>query len=173
MLLAKLSQIADTGTINHNRLIVDNIYLASWAQDNFELTDEQINELMEIALLSPYSGGDAVYTARVMLNLNPVDEGLDYALPPPRPKQEVKPNTAHIYPNPSRESITIAFDQPITGEGIVEIWSMMGNKLLSERIPKDYVEQIININSLTSGLYLYVIKVNGVKFSSGKLIVIK
>ena len=78
-----------------------------------------------------------------------------------------------MYPNPAKETITIAFDQSIAGEGIIEIWSVMGNKLFSNTIPKDYVEQKVDVSSLSSGIYFYIIKVNGDKFSSGKIMIIK
>jgi len=48
----------------------------------------------------------------------------------------------------------------------------MGNKLISSIIPKGYVEQKVNVSSLTSGIYFYIIKVNGDKFASGKLIIL-
>ncbi len=49
----------------------------------------------------------------------------------------------------------------------------MGNKLFSNTIPKDYVEQKVDVSSLSSGIYFYIIKVNGDKFSSGKIMIIK
>ena len=49
----------------------------------------------------------------------------------------------------------------------------MGNKLFSNTIPKDYVEQKVDVSSLTSGIYFYVIKVNNDKFASGKITIIK
>ena len=167
---SELNLIADTNTINHNRIIVDNIYLNTWALNNYELTDLQNRVLTDIAYLDPYTNGDAVYTARVMMNINPDNADVKSALIPP--KQEVKPNTVHVYPNPAKETVTIAFDQPISNDGVIEIWSIVGNKLLSSTISKSALQQNVNISSLTSGIYFYVIKVNGDKFASGKLIIL-
>ena len=75
--------------------------------------------------------------------------------------------------NPEKETITIKFDLPITSDGIVEVWNIMGNKLLTNTIPKSYIQQNINVSSLSSGIYFYIIKVNGDKFSSGKIMIIK
>ena len=169
---SELSLIADTNDVNHNRIIVDNIYLNTWAQNNYQLTDEQVRTLTEIAYLDPNANGDAVYTARVMLNIDPDNEDYDNKALQQYPKPEVKPNGVHVYPNPAKESVTIAFDCPIAGEGIVEFWGIMGNKLLSSTIPQASVKQTINVSSLVSGIYFYVIKVNGDKFSSGKLIIL-
>ena len=116
--------------------------------------------------------GNAVYTVRVILNIDP-DLNLESSKHYNQLKQVNQPNNVHIYPNPAKETITIAFDQSIAGEGIIEIWSVMGNKLFSNTIPKDYVEQKVDVSSLSSGIYFYIIKVNGDKFSSGKIMIIK
>ena len=116
--------------------------------------------------------GNAVYTVRVILNIDP-DLNLESSKHYNQLKQVNQPNNVHIYPNPAKETITIAFDQSIAGEGIIEIWSVMGNKLFSNTIPKDYVEQKVDVSSLTSGIYFYVIKVNNDKFASGKITIIK
>jgi len=68
--------------------------------------------------------------------------------------------------------VTIAFDQPITNDGIIEIWSIMGNKLLSNTIAQASIKQVFNVSSLSSGMYFYIIKVNDNKFASGKLIIL-
>ncbi|MEI6822777.1 MAG: T9SS type A sorting domain-containing protein [Bacteroidota bacterium] len=168
----ELNLINDTNRVNHNRIIVDNIYLNTWAQDNYELTKEQSGILYDIAYLDPNSNGDAVYTARVMLNIDPDDVEVKSALHLQLPKQEYKPNTVHIYPNPAKETVTVAFDQPISNEGTIEIWSIVGNKLLFNTIHQASYKQIVNVSSLTSGIYFYVVKVNGDKLSSGKLIIL-
>jgi len=84
----------------------------------------------------------------------------------------IKNNGIYVYPNPAKETITITFDQPISNEGTVEIWNIMGSKIVTNTIPKNYAEQKVNVSNLTSGIYFYVIKVNGEKFSSGKLTII-
>ena len=108
-----------------------------------------------------------------MLNINPDEESTENKSLQQYSKKEVKPNLVHVYPNPTKESVTIAFDQPISNDGIIEIWSIMGNMLLSCTIPKSYVKQNINVSSLSSGIYFYIVKVNGDKFSSGKIMIIK
>jgi len=168
----ELNLIVDTNAINHNRIIVGNIYLNTWAQDNYRLTDVQVRTLTDIAYLDPNTNGDGVYTARVMLNINPDYENNQNKSLQQFPKSVIKSNTVHVYPNPAKESVTIAFDQPISGEGSVEIWSIIGNELLLNTIPLASYKQIVNVSSLTSGIYFYVIKVNGDRFSSGKLIIL-
>ena len=169
---SELSQIDDTTTIDDNRITVGNIYLNTWAIGNYTLTDDQISTLYDIAYLDPATNGDAVYTARVMLNINPNVVKVKSALLLQQPKQDSKPNAVHVYPNPTKDNITIAFDQAITNDGIIEIWSIMGNKLLATTIPKASIQQKVNVSTLLSGIYFYVIKLNDDRFSSGKLIIL-
>ena len=169
---SELNLIADTNAINHNRIIVGTIYLNTWAQNNYDLTKDQSGVLYDIAYLDPNTNGDAVYTARVMLNIDPNDTDLKSAIYIQKPNKEVKPNAVHIYPNPTKETVTISFDQAISDEGLVEIWNIMGNKLITNYISKSTVLQKVNVSSLTSGIYFYIIKVNADKFSSGKLIIL-
>ena len=108
-----------------------------------------------------------------MLNINPDTDGDNKsALLPQQPQKEVKTNAVHVYPNPAKETITVAFDQTIAGEGTIEIWSIIGGKLLSNTIPQSSFQQKMDVSSLTSGIYFYVIKVNGDKFSSGKITIL-
>ena len=125
-----------------------------------------------MAYLDPNTNGDAVYTARVMLNIDPDDEEYENKSLQQLPKQQIKKNAVHVYPNPTKETVTIAFDQPISNDGLIEIWSIVGNKLLSCTIPKSSNQQKVNVGSLTSGIYFYIIKVNGDKFASDKLIIL-
>ena len=168
----ELNLITDTNDVNHNRIIVGSIYLNTWASGNYELTKDQSGTLYDIAYSDPYTNGDGVYTARVMLNIDPDDSNLVYRMALQLPKQVVKSNSVHVYPNPAKEMITIAFDEPISNDGIIEIWSIMGKKLLATTIPKATKQQKVNISSLTSGIYFYVIKVNNNKLTSDKLIIL-
>ena len=144
----------------------------TWASGNFELTKEQSGTLYDIAYLEPNANGDAVYMVRVMMNINPDNENNESKALQQKPKTGNKANSVHVYPNPAKETITITFDQAISNNGTFEIWNIMGSKILSNTIPKNYVEQKVDVSSLTSGIYFYVIKVSGEKFSSGKLTII-
>ena len=168
---SELNLIADTNDINHNRILVGTIYLNTWAQNNYQLTKDQCDILTNIAYSDPFMEGDAVYTARVILNIDPAAIDVKSAIFIQYPK-EVKPNAVHVYPNPAKEMIIVAFDQPIADDGIVEIWNIMGSRLLTNTIPKAYTQQNINVSSLSSGIYFYVIKISNDKYSSGKLIIL-
>ncbi len=85
--------------------------------------------------------GNAVYTVRVILNIDPDVVEVKSAFMPKLPKQEVICNAVRVFPNPAKETISVAFDQPISNDGVIEVWSIVGKKLLYNTIFKDIVEQ--------------------------------
>ena len=54
------------------------IWLNTWAKDVFEFTEAEQNTLLSYALLTPYYGGEAVYLARIMMDLDIDDFGIEY-----------------------------------------------------------------------------------------------
>ena len=167
----ELNMIADTNTINHNRITVGNIYLSTWAQDNSMLGYEQIRTLEVIAYSDPLANGDAVYTARVMLNIDPDIDDSKSTIFIQQPK-DVKPNTVRVYPNPTNTNITIEFKDVISSNAIVEIFGSMGNLVLKDYIQQGNYIKNMNVSKLNAGLYFYRITINGTKVSSDKLIIL-
>ena len=168
----KLSQIADDSSINTNRRIVDNIYIDSWASGIYDFTQAQENALSTVANLPAYAGGDAVYTARVMLNIDPMDIGVDYAKPPQNKPQIAKENPVKVFPNPASSQLTIAFSDIISNDAVIEIYGNMGNLVLSENMHAGNYTKAIDVSKLNSGLYFYNISLNGTKVTSGKLTIL-
>jgi len=168
----KLAQIADDNTINTNRKTASGIYLDTWGSNQFELNQEQTAALTTLAFLTPYAGGDAVYAARVMLDINPDEISVDYAIGPTHSQATDKELNAFVYPNPAKDRVTIKFNDVITSDGNIEFYGMLGNLVYTNTITKGIIETQININSLKSGLYFYTIKVNNTKITSGKITII-
>ncbi|MEI6823300.1 MAG: T9SS type A sorting domain-containing protein [Bacteroidota bacterium] len=173
MVLAKqmLEQVVGDDFINNNRKIVDNIYLDTWASGIYNFTDDQYNTLYDIATLTPYAGGNAVYTARVMLNLDPTDLNMEYAKPPAHNQPIVTENTVKVYPNPAHKQFTIEF-KDVINNALIEVYSSMGNLVFTDNMKGVYIKNI-DVSNLNDGFYFYKITINGTKFSSGKLTILK
>jgi len=169
----KLEQIADDYTINTNRRIVDRIYINTWANGIYDFTLEQENALLSVANLAAYAGGDAVYTARVMLNIDPMDIGVDYTKPPQNKPQIAKENPVRVFPNPATNQINIQFTDIINNDAVIEIYGSMGNQVLSECMLAGNYIKFVDVSKLNAGLYYYSILLNGNKVSTGKLTIIK
>ena len=116
--------------------------------------------------------GNAVYTARVMLNIDPTDFGLDYAKPPNTKPQPTTENTVKVYPNPANTQFTIQFKDVINSNAIIELYGSMGNMVHIDYMQKGTYIKNIDVSKLNSGLYFYNISINGAIVSSGKLTIL-
>ena len=71
-----------------------------------------------------------------------------------------------LFPNPADDQLTISYNQE--GVYILECYDLSGKLVQSETITNS--EQVINISSLNSGMYLYRIKDGNKTIQTGKLI---
>ena len=114
--------------------------------------------------------GNAVYTARVMLNLDPTSLNLEYAKPPVHNQPIVTENTVKVYPNPAHKQFTIEF-KDVVNNALIEVYSSIGNLVLTDNMQGVYIKNI-DVSNLNDGFYFYKITINGTKFSSGKLTIL-
>lgn len=101
-----VSIIQPRNHFEENERIVYEIYLATWSRGIEELTATQYDALLTIAFENPISGGPAVYTARVMLDVDIDDfipengrlsqQGINSSLTKPIGK---------VYPNPTTDIV--------------------------------------------------------------------
>lgn len=66
---------------------------------------------------------------------------------------EVQAGTLHFYPNPVRSALKISFGQYLNN-GVVEIYSLLGNKVFSQAIGSRDAEAELDLSSLENGLYI-------------------
>ena len=90
-----------------NRKTVNSIYLNSLI-DGSEISEEDKATLENIALITPYLGGDAVYSARVLLDMDVMDYDIEYRTDGSNELQMVKRNPfVKVYPNPVKNDMVI------------------------------------------------------------------
>ncbi len=77
---------------------------------------------------------------------------------------QLQPSTVKLFPNPVSENLTI--NHSSGKRAILELFSLEGQKLMSQTVESN---EIINLEDITPGTYIYSILVDG-KRSSGKLI---
>ena len=126
------------------------IWLDTWAKDQFDLTEEQENSLLDYALLSPYYGGEAVYLARIMLGIDIDDYEIDYRIEASSPALStvvpwrVYTDNAYIYIEPQEKA-----------KGFV-LYSIMGKEVysVSQEIPVGG-QTVLTLPNLPQGLYVY------------------
>jgi hypothetical protein len=147
------------------------IYLDSWCKGRYEFSDTEYEVLLNIALLSPETGGDGVYVARILLGIDPIEYGTTYKIGKGNTtNQDVN---ARVFPNPAKDKLSIEFDKTgIQIDGTINMYDITGRLVLSKNFSTFDSKIIINIESLEKGSYLYKVESNVSKSVSGKLSII-
>ena len=151
-----------------NRKTVNNIYLNSVAIGEAISAEDQLT-LETIALTTPYLSGDAVYTARVLLGIDPTDYGISYRVA----AANVSQIAINMYPNPSSGNLSIAFEKSSEDNCIFNCYDLSGKLLLSKKIPKHTQEVQMDLSLLSNGVYFIEIEENGIQLLQEKLILTK
>ena len=140
--------------IENNMQVVNDIYLNTLAQ-GVMFDDTQRDALLAIAMLTPYLGGDAVYSARVMLGIDPRDYNLFHRYAKPESTTLPVINTLKVYPNPVTDELTIEIlDGMEDGVVTVELFDLPGKKMFSGQITISSSKGSVNLGGVKNGIYL-------------------
>jgi len=78
-----------------------------------------------------------------------------------------------LYPNPASDKISISFEDMEPTEVALELYDMLGRKILAVQ-PKLQAKQFeTNIQFLAAGVYIYRLQVDGAYLGDGKLIIVR
>ena len=124
--------------------------------------------LTNIAIQSPYKGGYGVYTARIMLDFDPDENGVSWRIAEQtNEKEETK---IRVFPNPVKDVLFIEVQSEMSSYGAtLEVYNAMGQIMLNKTLNNKM--EFINLESLTTGLYIYSIKYENGHSEKGKFIV--
>jgi hypothetical protein len=167
------SSISPANNIENNRKTVNDIYLRSWANEIFSFSSSDSATLFNIAMQKPLMAGDAVYSARIMLGIEPgASENKTTNKISEQLNVKTKIYSAKIYPNPTGEEATLDYAVSENESGSLEIYSVLGEEITSFKLKPQ--ERLTFITSgIQSGVYFYKVIINKENISSGKLIIIK
>jgi len=154
------SQIIADEIYTSNRKIVNDIYL-NYLANNGVLSNVEEFLLEDIALQAPYVGGDAVYSARVLLDLDVDDLDVDELGVEYRYSQEINTNQKNelsisVFPNPSNGLYNIKSTQELTR---VEVYNLIGR--LVKQVDLTINEYELDLSSESNGIYLLKFNVSG------------
>ena len=154
---------------------VNNTYLTSYSRSNYQLTALQTYFLKAIANITPWEGGDAVYIARFMLDIDDSLITADFAKAPAvMPKSvESKANMAKLYPNPAQNEVMIAFEKATESEGVLEIFGFTGSVIQSQALASGYQYISVSVKDLKPGIYFYRILLSNKVVAKDKLLIVK
>lgn len=71
-----------------------------------------------------------------------------------------RPNIGKAFPNPASDQVTVDYFKG-TGSGRIEIYSMLGSKMLSVELREEKGRVRIPVDRLPAGMYLFRLNVNG------------
>ena len=118
-------------------------------------------------------GGDAVYIARLMLNIDEDAIVADYAKTLKTEPNNANSNTAKLYPNPAQNEIMIEFDNALKANAVLEIYGFTGNLLQTSILKQCYQYISVSVKDLKAGIYFYKITSNNEVVCKNKLLIIK
>ncbi len=149
--LDELMELEPLNAIEVNLKTAYQIYLNSWAWGRFELTQEEVDTLTAIALQLPYAGGRGVYTARIMLGIEPFENELAYRTSAPSSGKK----SILAFPNPASQVVTFRFTEvPENESAIIEILSLNGKLVRSILVKSQSTELAVKLANLPDGIYL-------------------
>ncbi len=174
------NSISSQSIFEQNRLSVNDIYLNTIAGDIFELNTTQFQSLKMIAEQCPLSGGNAVFQARGILKAIGDNTYYDNELicTPAQQKSEVYTEKEmiaeqlEVYPNPTKDIITIAFDGSLKSDLEFKLYDVSGKQIQVFTLAKGQKEYTLNLANTTKGLYFYECKMNRQVYK-GKIVLMK
>lgn len=144
------SGIIPGNIIEVNEQFVNEMYLTYYLNDTIPPVNE-LQTLENIALLTPWVGGEAVYTARILLGIDPDNHGIAYRLQKDS-TASTKIDKVLLYPNPTNSNITIQFTNKIEGNIDIKVIDILGKIFVEENYQaKNTIS--VNLGNLKSGVY--------------------
>ncbi|MBK7886529.1 MAG: T9SS type A sorting domain-containing protein [Bacteroidetes bacterium] len=142
-----LSAIDDTNDIEYNMKTVLKILLHSLIVDSvFSASDSTL--LIEIAYRNPLTGGNGVFIARHLLNLEIYDEEESGSRIASFNQNKHEKKSIQVYPVPSKEVVHIKPTGDFIPDGL-ELFSTNG-----ELVFRDTFKNYLNIDFLKAGIYI-------------------
>ncbi len=162
-----LSSLSDLRIVERNISLVNDIYL-NYLENNYQLTEGEIENLTEIALQIPHVGGDAVYTARILLGLDPDQNRVPYFQLPIVKKLIT---SVSVYPNPAKDLINFDFSNYIEESNVtIKLYNNMGQMVhhINTTLQPSYQ---MNVEKFNSGIYYYKIICTKNDIAKGKIMI--
>jgi len=164
--------ISPVNNIESQKKTVNAIYLQCIVNNKPISTTDSLT-LLNIAMQLPFMGGEAVYSARVILGLDPVSLNLAYSKGPNIPKDNIViSDKLRIYPNPASDVINIVFETATDKESVFELYDFSGKQILSNTIKAKTTVSTINLNAVKAGIYYYKLFTTDEILAKNKLVIL-
>lgn len=176
----KNGNIVDISLYVTNERLLNDIYFSTFAKGVFTFTQEQQQQITNIAYQCPYTGGDAVYRARALQFV--IDGTLQYddasacaaqnvAYRKPTIKNETLIST-WLIPNPTEGVVTLNISEKVQENTALRLFDSMGKTIKNFTVISGTDSYSFDTETLAAGIYHYSISIKGIELR-GKLVVAK
>ena len=87
------------------------------------------------------------------------------------PDSGAKYPTFHMYPNPTTGTVTLLYDLP--EEGVLSVYDLQGRRMTQVILPEGEHTTVLDLATVRSGFYVYVLKGESMLIQSGKIVVLR
>ena len=140
-----------------NLKVFNDVYLETWARENYELTPAQIEILTSIAIQNPVEGGVAVYLARILLDIfidDELPESQARLLSINSESKKLKLLNCKLIQNPIENDIRINCTDDIKSVNSVNLYNSLGQLVASwHNLFANNGLLELSVNGLTQGFY--------------------
>ncbi|MBI1226318.1 MAG: T9SS type A sorting domain-containing protein [Bacteroidetes bacterium] len=173
-LLTTNAAISTSATHEANQKTANRILLETIANDQTDLTAQQVTDLTPIAVQCPYEGGEGVYAARALLG-NEVAYDDYEACDMGEGGQAIKMPADHggtaltsftSYPNPANGYVMVQLDKKLDGDASLTLTNALGAQVMAESLAEGTEAVPLFIDKLPAGTYFLTLKSSAGKKSS-------
>ena len=173
------TNVSSNTLVEQNERSINDIFFATIAKHNFTFSELQIAEIENIALQCPYTGGEAVYRARVLHtaltgftayndSVNCAIQGINWRK---GSTETVKPSIyLGVIPNPVSGEASFVLDNVLAQAVNITIYNTLGQKVQEVYIPANTLKANFEVKTWGAGIYYYQTLINQ-QFYEGKFIV--
>ncbi|RMG83147.1 MAG: T9SS C-terminal target domain-containing protein, partial [Bacteroidetes bacterium] len=157
-IIADNNNIITSAIYEQNEQIVNDIWLNTVGQNNYSLTQNQLNSLESVVWQCPLMGGKAVYRARA-LYLMEIDTVFNDNLLCSPPQSMIGNNQnglttgTYLFPNPAQQSVTLKLEETFNTESELVIMDLNGKVINKYIITPDESQFRFSVENLPDGFY--------------------
>lgn len=157
--------------IERDLQLVNAVYIRQLIRGDNTLSPEDEEMLRNVAYLTPYEGGEAVYLARAILGVDPQEGRIAHRVSVPEGTTQI--GSIQMYPNPSSGRLTLMFDTPDEKNCVFECYDAQGKLIRTQNLPAHTAEHQVDLSQVTAGMYFVRIVQDGQVLFNEKLVLIR